>query len=115
MSDNITHYQVPFMDLWRKAYRWLRDEQDIKLSVFQEKYANEWPDDYDWSNTLPEDMAYCMTEFFQDRKDSPPEHLIPIIQAYKIKMMEIWKWPEWGYKDVKHLKPEDFTRNQQKV
>lgn len=98
--DIKTHKTGSLMEVWGAFYKWLRNNYDIEFSYMQTKYADESNLDI-FDNKKPEQLAYFITEFFENSKIPPPDCLIDIIKNYKIMMMELWDYPEWGYKDIK--------------
>ena len=91
------------MDMWEYYYYWL-DQWKIPIEDWQRKRieTKEYTEEPDKKAS-----AYFITAHCENvQSELIPEEFKPIIRDYKIHMMNKWGWPEWGYKDIKHLKPE---------
>lgn len=93
-----------FMRIWEEAWFWM-EKWGLPLNNWQKDRIKGLTDCREEPSKLS--MAYYITEHCEHlSNDKIPEEFKPIILEYKIHMMNQWGWPEWGYKDVKHLKPQ---------
>ena len=85
-------------NIWREAWAWMKSigvplkaeqEEEIKTYYLPEGYKR-----------TPHQMAYFLTEHYENMKEPPTPELKLVIDAYKRKMMEKWGWPTWGYKGI---------------
>lgn len=87
-------------EAWALMHKWgmpLNEAQQQRIKNFQ------FPLDYEEPSQFS--MAYFITEHFENLKwPDMPQEIKGLIHVYKIHMMNMWHWPEWGYADVKHEK-----------
>lgn len=84
------------LDVWKEAWAWMQSI-GVPLKVEQKEQIKNYSLPKNYTRT-PEQMAYFLTEHYENIKEKPLPELVPIIAAYKQKMMELWGYPEWGYK-----------------
>jgi hypothetical protein len=92
-----------FSRLWERAWYWM-DKWEIPIEDWQKNAIA----DLDMSQEhepSKSSMIYFITQRCENLKeDKIPNEIKPMILEYKIEMMNLWGWPDWGYKDIKHLK-----------
>lgn len=105
-KEDLKLNSVPLMDVWCYAWYWMNkwgipieDWHKERIKIFSMPPNAMEPD--------KKSMASYITERCQNlKKEKIPDEFKPIIEEYKIKMMETWGWPKWGYEDVRHLRKE---------
>lgn len=104
--------KITFMGLWRDAWLWMQDNNAVLEPYQHEQIKNHNYILYNKDTPIKE-MAYFLTQHDDGmrkheknlwEKWEKTEEMKNVILDYKIKMMEEWGWPEWGYADVKHLR-----------
>lgn len=108
-TDGVKVINVSFMSVWDRAWYWM-DQWGIPIEDWQKQRISE----LDMSKEREPSkfsMVYFITQHCVNLKENQvPDEFKPMIIEYKIKMMDLWGWPDWGYKDIKHLKPKDGAR-----
>lgn len=96
------------LDVWKDAWYFMKIK-GFPLEGYQENlivsHVPSWCENETRFPTQ-ENLVYFITEHFENTKwpEMPPE-VKTLIFEYKLSMMKEWKWPEWGYKDMKQFKP----------
>ena len=106
--DGVRFQSFGFMRIWETAWYWM-DKWGIPIEDWHRQRIKGL-DMSSEKEPTKESMAYYIIERCENlSKDKIPKEFLPIIHEYKIRMMNTWGWPEWGYSDVRHLKPKKGT------
>jgi hypothetical protein len=101
------------LDMWKEAWAWMRDN-GIPLEPYQDNQIGHIALTKEEKSKSIQSMAYFITEHADGmmrhskkmyEEWHQPDEIKELILNYKVQMMDIWGWPEWGFKDVKNLKP----------
>lgn len=95
---------VTGMSVWTGFYQWCEDN-DIPITNIQKAWIKQYRPVPMPQNTPPENLAYFLTEHFENISwPEMPDNIKEIILKDKVSRMKEWGWPSWGFKDVMYLK-----------